>query len=50
MILNKDVANEATVRIMLPGQFDLTVRLPRRSYTSLIVDEKQIMVAGIGNN
>lgn len=50
MILNKDVANEATVRIMLPGQFDLTVRLPRRSYTSLIVDEKQIKVAGIGNN
>lgn len=49
MILNKDVANEATVRITLPGQFDLTIRLPRRSYTSLIVDEKGITVSGIGN-
>jgi hypothetical protein len=28
---------------------DLTVRLPRRSYTSLLVDEKKITVTGIGN-
>jgi len=49
MILNKDVNNEATVRIILSGQFDLIIRLPRRSYTSLIVDEKSITVSGIGN-
>jgi hypothetical protein len=49
MALNKDVGNEATVRIVLPGQFDLVLRLPRRSYTSLVIDEKGIMVSGIGN-
>jgi hypothetical protein len=49
MILNKDVTDEATVRVTLPGQPDLTIRLPRRSYTSLLIDEKNITVSGIGN-
>jgi hypothetical protein len=49
MILNKDVDNEFTVRIVLPGQFDLKLRLPRRSYTALIVDENGITISGIGN-
>ena len=49
MILNKDVVNEFTVRVILPGQFDLILRLPQRSYTSLIVDEKGITVSGIGH-
>jgi hypothetical protein len=49
MILNKDVDEEATVRVTLPGQLDLTVRLPRHSYTSLLLDENGISVSGIGN-
>jgi hypothetical protein len=49
MILNKNVNNESTVRIILSGQFDLIIRLPRRDYTSLIIDEKSITVSGIGN-
>jgi hypothetical protein len=49
MILNKDVNNESTVQVLLPGQLDLIIRLPRRSYTSLIVDEKSITISGIGN-
>jgi hypothetical protein len=49
MILNKDVGKEATIQIALSGQLALTVRLPRRSYTSLIIDDKNITVSGIGN-
>jgi hypothetical protein len=49
MILNKDVNNDSTVRVLLPGRLDLIIRLPRRSYTSLIVDEHGIIVSGIGN-
>jgi hypothetical protein len=49
MILNKDVTNEQTVRVTLPGQLDLAFRLPRRSYTSLLIEEDDITVSGIGN-
>lgn len=49
MILNKDVADAATVRVFVPGELDLTMVLPRRSYTSLVVEEGQVMVSGIGN-
>ena len=49
MVLNKDVAREHTVRLTLKGQLDLTVRLPRRSYTSLILDANGLVVSGIGS-
>lgn len=49
MILNKDVNKETTIRITLPQHLDLIVRLPRRSYTSLIVDGSNITISGIGN-
>ena len=49
MVLNKDVAHEHTVRITLPGQLDLVIRLPRRSFTSLSLDAEGLAVSGIGN-
>jgi hypothetical protein len=49
LILNKDVANEQTVRVALPGELDLTLRLPHRSYTSILVAGDNITVSGIGN-
>lgn len=49
MILNKNVNNEINVRITLPDRLDLKIRLPRRSYTSLRVDGKNIIISGIGN-
>jgi hypothetical protein len=48
MILNKDASAAHAVRVRLPGQFDLTVNLPSRSYTSLVVDGKGVTVSGIG--
>ena len=47
MILNKDVNQETTIRINLPQRLDLIVRLPRRSYTSLIAPCVRIDVASI---
>jgi hypothetical protein len=38
MLINGDVACERTVRMRATGRLDLTVRLPRRSYVSLVVD------------
>jgi hypothetical protein len=49
MILNKDVSRDITMRIDLPSRVELTIRLPRRSYTSLIVDGTNVTVSGIGN-
>lgn len=46
MILNKDVSREVTIRVTLPERLDLIVRLPRRSYTSLITD-KNITISNI---
>jgi hypothetical protein len=48
MVLNKDAASEHTIRLMLAGEFDFTLRLPARSYTSLTVDGDGVMVAGVG--
>ncbi len=49
LILNKDVANEKTVQIVFPADMDLKIRLPRRSYTSLLVRGNSVVVSGIGN-
>jgi hypothetical protein len=49
MILNKDVNNSVTTRINLPSRIVITMRLPRRSYTSLIVDGTNVIVSSIGN-
>jgi hypothetical protein len=49
MVLNKDVDDEPTVRITLPGELDLTIVLPRRSYTSLLIEGEEVLVSGIGN-
>ena len=49
VILNKDVSNEHTVNITLPGVLDIDLRLPRLSYTSLLIDGDKITISGIGN-
>ena len=49
MILNKEVNQEINIRITLPQRLDLTFRLPRRSYTSLIFDGSNVTISGIGN-
>jgi hypothetical protein len=49
MILNKDVSHEHTIRLTLSSQLDLTIRLPRRSYTSLSLDESGLVVSGLGS-
>lgn len=48
MLLNKDVVNEAVIKVNLPGIFDLNLRLPRRSYSSLLVEGNKVTVSGIG--
>jgi hypothetical protein len=48
IVLNKDANAEHTVRVRSAGQFDLTLRLPSRSYTSVIVDDSGVVVSGIG--
>ena len=49
MVLNKDVDHEATIRITLleRERLDLKVRLPCRSYTSLIIDDDNITISGV---
>lgn len=48
VLLNKDVARERTVRVRAAGRLDLTIRLPKRSYVSLIVDPTGVTVSGLG--
>ena len=48
ILLNKDVARERTVRVRAAGRLDLTIRLPKRSYVSLIVDPTGVTVSGLG--
>ncbi len=48
MLLNRDVEEPQIVRIVVPGELDLVIRLPARSYTSLILEGGQIVVSGIG--
>jgi hypothetical protein len=64
VVLNKEVRREASLRITLPGYraksptegagaatqgTDITIRVPRRSYTSLIIEDGRIVISGIGN-
>jgi hypothetical protein len=49
LILNKDVENEQVIRVTVTGQLDLVVKIPRRSYTSLVITENDIVISGIGN-
>jgi hypothetical protein len=49
MVLNKDVQHEATMRITLTSHLDITVRVPRRSYTSILVDGASVTISSIGN-
>jgi hypothetical protein len=46
--LNKDANAEQTVRVKSAGQFDLTLRLPSRSYASVIVDDSGVVISAIG--
>jgi hypothetical protein len=48
MLLNKDVARERTVRVRAAGRLDLTIRLPKRSYVSLVADATGVTVSGLG--
>jgi hypothetical protein len=48
LILNKDVVRERTIRLVRSGEFDLVLRLPERSYTSLLVKQDGILVTGVG--
>lgn len=47
MVLNKDVEGDHTIQLASQGRFDLTLRLPKRSYTSLTVDSRRIEVSTI---
>ncbi|MCX5991008.1 MAG: fibronectin type III domain-containing protein [Chloroflexi bacterium] len=47
MILNKDVDRGHTIQVTLDDRFDLTLRLPKRSYTSLTVSSEGIEVSTI---
>jgi hypothetical protein len=48
MILNREVGQAQTVRLILDGEADVALRLPPRSYTSLVVDDQQVRISGIG--
>jgi hypothetical protein len=37
-----------TVRLVLPGEYDLILRLPARSYTSLLLEGDAMTVSGVG--
>ena len=49
VILNKDVDQDFTIRLNLAQKFDLVLKIPKRSYTSLVVNDSGIFVSGIGN-
>lgn len=48
MLLNKDVSGAHTVRVVVSGEYDLVLRLPPRSYTSLLLEGESVTVSGIG--
>jgi hypothetical protein len=50
MILNKDVDSEHTVKLVLSDVLELTIRIPQRSFTSIIIDKKNVVISGIENN
>jgi len=49
MILNREVSQAHTIRIILAGELDIGIQLPPRSYTSLIVKAGEVLVSGIGD-
>lgn len=48
LLLNKDAADAQTVRLTVAGELDLTVKLPPRSYASLVIDGADVLVSCIG--
>jgi hypothetical protein len=49
LILNKDASSDHAIELNLPNRFTLILQLPRRSYTSLIVNRDEITLSGIGH-
>ena len=50
MILNKDVGSEHTIKLIFPDVLELTIRIPQRSFTSIIIDKNNVVISGIENN
>ena len=48
VLLNKDAEHEHTIRLVRAGEFDLALRLPARSYTSVLLNQEGILVTGVG--
>jgi hypothetical protein len=48
LLLNKDAEREHTIRLVRVGEFDLVLRLPARSYTSVLLNRDGVLVAGVG--
>ncbi len=48
IVLNKDTSSPHTVRVVISGEYDLVLRLPPRSYTSLLLEADSVTVRGIG--
>ena len=48
MVLNKHVSNAQVIRLILPGELDLTLKLPAHSYTSITITGNIVQVSGIG--
>ncbi len=49
MLLNKDVSNPQVIQLVMPGEFDLTLKLPVHSYTSISMTGNIVQISGIGN-
>jgi len=47
MILNKHVSEAQTIRLDISGKYDLSLKLPACSYTSLLIDRDTVMISGI---
>jgi hypothetical protein len=48
LVLNKDVQNEHTIRLLIPGQYDFTLRLSAHSYNSVMIEQGNVIVSGVG--
>jgi hypothetical protein len=48
-ILNKDVKSAHTIEVNLPNRLNITMRIPQRSYTSIIIDDSRLFISGMGN-
>lgn len=49
MVLNKDTSSDHAVVLSMKNGTEITLNLPRRSYTSLLIQNDQIVISGIGN-